>query len=212
MSEHKITRQDSVLINSVWMNMLRGLAIIAVVIHHWLLFVPHQSPISFFFSVAQIIQDVAGMAVHLFFILSGCGLTLSYFKKGKVSLRQWAKRRVEKIIVPFCIVIILTFILEILSKFVFADIIQKSHSWNSLLAYMTFTRNFYSPSWDLNPTLWFVPVIVGLYIFFPFLIKLLQKYGPIVLFIISLIVTYGSVTLCELVGYPVSHQSALPLF
>jgi peptidoglycan/LPS O-acetylase OafA/YrhL len=47
---------------------------------------------------------LAGTVVHLFFILSGCGLTVSYFRKGSVSWREWAKRRFRKIGVPYLII------------------------------------------------------------------------------------------------------------
>jgi peptidoglycan/LPS O-acetylase OafA/YrhL len=63
------------------MDMLRGFAVLAIVVHHWLLFDPFQGSILVFSSLAGIIRDVAGTMVHLFFILSGCGLTLSYFKR-----------------------------------------------------------------------------------------------------------------------------------
>ncbi len=73
------------------MDMLRGIAISAVVIHHWLLFFPHQSPISIFYTGAELIQTVAGTVVHLFFILSGYGLTVSYFQRGDFTWKEWIK-------------------------------------------------------------------------------------------------------------------------
>ena len=65
--------------SDVWMDMLRGVSIIAVVIHHWLLFLHDPGSVSFFNQVAKFIHDVAGTFVHIFFILSGWGLTVSYF-------------------------------------------------------------------------------------------------------------------------------------
>jgi peptidoglycan/LPS O-acetylase OafA/YrhL len=77
---------------------------------------------------------------------------------------------------------------------------------------MTFMRNLYSPGWTLNESLWFIPVIVGLYVLFPLLVKVLENYGAITLMLISVIVTYVSITLCVAVGYPMEHQAALPFF
>ena len=88
MANHNTSCEDMVTLDSVWMNMVRGIAISAVVIHHWLLFLPHQSSISIFHTVAELIQALAGTVVHLFFILSGCGLTVSYFRRGDFSWRQ----------------------------------------------------------------------------------------------------------------------------
>lgn len=104
------TSENIVTLDSVWMNMVRGIAISAVVIHHWLLFLPHQSSISIFYTAAELIETLAGTAVHLFFVLSGCGLTLSYFTKDVFSWRQWAAGRFRKIIVPYCVIVTLTFI------------------------------------------------------------------------------------------------------
>jgi peptidoglycan/LPS O-acetylase OafA/YrhL len=85
---------NSVSLDAVWMDMLRSLAILAVVIHHWLLFNPYSSSVWIFTNTADLIQTLTGTVVHLFFILSGCGLTVSYFRKGSDSWREWAKRRV----------------------------------------------------------------------------------------------------------------------
>ena len=43
----------------------------------------------------------------------------------------------------------------------------------------------------LNPTLWYMPVIIGLYVIFPILIKILEKYGPWIFFMISAMAIYG---------------------
>ena len=60
---------NSVSLDVVWMDMLRSLAILAVVIHHWLLFNPYSSSIRVFTNIADLIQTLAGTVVHLFFIL-----------------------------------------------------------------------------------------------------------------------------------------------
>lgn len=166
---------NSFSLDAVWMDMLRSLAILAVVIHHWLLFNPYSSSVRIFTNIADLIQTLAGTVVHLFFILSGCGLTVSYFKKGAVSWREWAKRRFRKIVAPYLIIVTATFVLANFMNFIFSNAVKTSFSPFSLLTYLTYTRNFYSPGWGLNPTLWFMPVIIGLYILFPFLVRTLKK-------------------------------------
>lgn len=204
--------ENAVTLAAVWMNLTRGIAVSAVVIHHSILFIPHQSSVSLFYTVAELVEAVAGTAVHLFFILSGCGLTVSYFKKGNFSWKDWARRRVARIIIPYWVIVSVTFLLANLGHYSSPELIKNGYSWDTLFALLTFTRNFYEPSWGLNPTLWFMPVIVGLYILFPFLLKILEKYGAFVLLTFSILATYGSISLCLVIGYPVSHQTAIPFF
>jgi peptidoglycan/LPS O-acetylase OafA/YrhL len=54
-----------------------------------------------------------------------------------------------------------------------------------------------------------MPVIIGLYVLFPFLVHILEKRRPFLLFAVSVLITYGSIGACVALGYPVSHQSAL---
>jgi peptidoglycan/LPS O-acetylase OafA/YrhL len=199
-------------LEDVWMDMVRGVAIIAIVIHHWLLFLHNPYIISFFDVLAEFIHNVAGTFVHLFFILSGCGLTVSYFKKGEPNWKQWGMKRFEKIVLPYWIIIFLTFIFINLIHHVLPTFNTFEYSWTTLLTYLSFTRNFYSPSWGLNPTLWFMPVIIGLYIIFPILMNILKKHGVIFLLLFSFLITYASITVSLLIGYPLDHQRAIFLY
>jgi peptidoglycan/LPS O-acetylase OafA/YrhL len=194
------------------MDMLRGISIIAVVIHHWLLFMHNSGSTSFSDVLAEFIHDVAGTFVHIFFILSGWGLTVSYFGKGFSSWKAWGRRRLEKIVLPYWIIILLTFSFVNLVHYILPTFIASKYSWVTLLTYLTFTRNFYSPGWGLNPTLWFMPVIVGLYLVFPILVMILKKYGTTALLLFSAIITYGSITVSINIGYPLDHQRAVFLF
>ena len=188
-----------------WMDRLRGIAIIGIVIHHWLLFMPYENS-----KLATLIHTIAGTFVHLFFILSGCGLTISYFQKGNLSWRDWAGRRFVRLVVPYWIIITVTFILVNLAHFTIPAFITKSYSWGVILAYLAFWRNFYGPAWQLNPTFWFMPVILGLYILFPILVKILKKYGGIILLVITALITYLSIYL--FFGLSTNHQSSISLF
>jgi peptidoglycan/LPS O-acetylase OafA/YrhL len=189
----------------VWMDLVRGTAIIAIVIHHWLLFMPYENS-----KLALFIHTVAGTFIHLFFVLSGCGLTISYFQTRPFTWTDWARRRFARLIVPYWIIITSTVILVNLSHFVVPKFIAESYSWTVLLTYLTFLRNFYSPAWQLNPTFWFMPVILGLYLLFPILVKILEKYGVLVLLAISILITYLSIYF--FFGFSTNHQSSVPLF
>lgn len=196
----------------IWPDLLRGLAIICVVVHHWILFNPHQSSSRLFYDGVELIGTLAGTAVHLFFILSGYGLTISYLRSKDFSWKGWIERRIRKILVPYWVIVFVTFLLADTAHRLFPLESRVSFSYGSLLSYFTLARNFYSAGWELNPTLWFMPVIVGLYLLFPFLTLMLKNFGVLVLLGVSLFVTYASITLCLWNGHEVSHQSALPFF
>jgi peptidoglycan/LPS O-acetylase OafA/YrhL len=183
-----------------------------VVIHHWIFFIPHQSTNPLFYITAELIESITGTSVHLFFILSGCGLTLSHLKKGTVLWKDWAKRRIRKIIIPYWIIIIFTFFLANYTYHIWPELIKNNYTWKSLFTYLTLTSNFYNPSWGLNPTLWFMSVIIGLYVLFPLLIKIMKNFGIFALLTFSVFVTYISITLSIIFGYTITHQTALPFF
>jgi peptidoglycan/LPS O-acetylase OafA/YrhL len=191
---------------------LRALAVIGIVIHHWLLFTPFEKTLAPFSAVAEVVKELGGTRVQLFFILSGCGLAVSYLTKGKsFSLREWVQRRFRKTVVPYWIIVGCTFVLANLS-FYFAGKSAGSYSWLSLLAYLSFTRNHYEPCEGMNPSLWFMPVIIGLYALFPLLMKFLMKYGIGRFLILTSLITYASITLFEFSGYEIEHQNAIFLF
>lgn len=191
--------------NFIWLDLLRGIAVIAIVIHHWLLFMPYQNS-----KLATFIHTIAGTFVHLFFVISGFGLTVAYFQRKHFSWKKWAQRRFLRLIIPYWIIITITIALVNLFHSAIPNLIPKNFSWRVLIAYLTFFRNFYSPAWELNPTFWFMPVILGLYLLFPICIKILEKFGVIVLLSICITITYASIYF--FLEWSTTHQSALPLF
>lgn len=193
-------------------NLIRSLAVISIVVHHWLLFIPHKSPVWAIEQSAELIETVAGTAIHLFFILSGFGLALSYFLSPSFSWAKWAKRRVTRILFPYLILVGATFGVVNFMHAVYPQVFKTSFSWATLAAYLTFTRNFYSAGWAFNPTFWYMPVIVGLYILFPLLIWVFKAAGPTLFFLATGVTTYLSISICVGIGYPIEHQTALPFF
>jgi peptidoglycan/LPS O-acetylase OafA/YrhL len=195
-----------------WMNGLRALAVIGVVIHHWLSAIPFEKNVGGFSALAQFVCEVCGTGVQLFFVLSGCGLAISYMKrKEHFLLGKWALRRFQKIVLPYWIIVACTFGLANLASFEFGDQVA-SYGWPTLLAYLSFTRNHYEPGWSMNVSMWFMPVIIGLYVFFPILMRFLKKFGMGWLLILTAIITYGSINLLEYEGYKIGHQNAIFLF
>jgi peptidoglycan/LPS O-acetylase OafA/YrhL len=124
----------------------------------------------------------------------------------------WARERFVKIVLPYWIAVIITFSLAALYFIWAQDSGQFQLSWMTLLTYLAFLRNFYEPGWTLNWTLWFMPVIIGLYVFFPILLLVMERAGITSLIVISLLVGNAAIAACVYWGYPLSHQAALPFF
>ncbi len=197
---------------SISLDILRGVAICAVILENWLLFVPGASSIFVFQEGVNFVQNVAGTMVHLFLILSGYGLTLSFYKNGSFTWSTWIKKRFVRVVFPYLVIVTLIYFIVVMLYRLCPSLFTKIYSWTTLLAYLTFLRNFYGPGSGFNPTLWFMPVIIGLYALFPFLVFVLRKKGPCTLLIVSGLLTYISITICLLTGYPVTHNTALPFF
>lgn len=193
--------------------MLKGIAIIGVFYENWINYMKLAATPVLAHSLVKIFSLAVGPFVQVFFILSGFGLTMTYLKQGKTnwSWQKWVWRRITKIVVPYEIVVILSFMLGILASYLYTTV-HVQFSWLSLLSYLTFTRNFYPPSSVWNPPLWFMPVIIGLYISFPILLRILEKWGIWMLLFISVIVTYGTLTIAALTGSTGGHSNDLFTF
>jgi peptidoglycan/LPS O-acetylase OafA/YrhL len=196
MTKSITTDIKNIVVDLTWIDMLRGAAIITVFLGNWSRYY-------------RVYFAGWGQWVQVFFILSGFGLTLSYLsRKTNWSWRRWTWRRITRIVIPYVIAVILSFMLGVLGSYLYPSI-DKQFSWKSLLAYLTFTQNFFPTTWGWNGPLWFMPVIVGLYISFPVLIKVLEKWGPWMLLLISLFVTYGTITIARLARGPRGHEADL---
>ena len=195
----------------VSITLIRAAAIVGIIMENYFSALQWHDSHQLSDDFASLFQTVMGSFVQLFFVLSGYGLTLSYFRKPPASWASWAKRRLIKILYPYWIAVIVTFTLAKLSNHWVPGSIP-DYSWTTLFAYLTFTRNFNSSGFTLNPSFWFMPVIVGLYIIYPLLIQVLKRFGLAVLIVSALFAAYGSIALCVLVDYPLAHQNALPVF
>lgn len=197
---------------SLELDALRGLSICGIIIENWLLFIPHQGPTAALYGAVGIVQSVAGTMVHLFLILSGYGLTLSCFRSQSSLWLAWAKKRFVRVVFPYLVIVTSTFVLVDMLHGLSPHLFATSYPWATLLAYLAFLRNFHGLGSSFNPTLWFMPVIVGLYLLFPLLLWVLRKKGVLFLLVFSAGLTYLSITFCLLIEYPVTHDTALPFF
>lgn len=183
-----------------WPDFLKGVAMIGVCFEHWTDNIPHQSSLTAIEKLTTF-TNYGAVFIHQFFLLSGFGLTFAYLNYGIPSWRRWARQRFAKVVVPYWTILALTLLLlTLLTTATVTPAIS--------LAYFTFTRNFFPEAWDLNSSFWFMPVIIGLYLSFPLLARLLDRRGPAVLGVVAIVVTLGTSAVLALAGYPVIHQAA----
>ncbi|HSW35207.1 MAG TPA: acyltransferase family protein, partial [Candidatus Limnocylindrales bacterium] len=81
-----------------------------------------------------------------------------------------------------------------------------------LLSYIHFLRNFNTASWDLNPTLWFMQAIFGLYILFPFLVALQKKSGLKSVLLAAAFLVGASRFIYAASGLPIDREGGSFLF
>jgi|GEM_PF-865075 len=212
MSKHgssAITPSDTTFIS---ITLIRALAIAGIIVENYCNVLGKNDAGTFSDLFTSYFSAVAGTFVHMFFVLSGYGLTLSCLKKKTVSWTAWTRERFRKIVIPYWAAVIVTFAAANLSYHWAPVSWDASYSWVTLLAYLSFLRNFYQPGWTLNPSFWFMPAIIGLYVLFPFLLAVLKRSGMTGLIVLSILVSNVSIAVCVYFGYPVFHQSALPFF
>ena len=134
-----------------WVDMLKGIAIIGVIFDNWTGFMEFADTPVLLHAMAKTFSVLVGPFVHVFFILSGFGLATAYFrgKNANWSWTRWAWRRITKVVIPYIVFVAFTFSMGILGSYLYASIDLK-FSWASFFAHLTFTRNFYPPSWIWN--------------------------------------------------------------
>jgi len=194
-----------------WIDGLKGIAIVGVVLENWMSAIPHECPVAPFYYLLAL-TTCGGTLVHLFFALSGYGLTRSYYLRGVGSWRRWAVRRLAKVAVPYWVVVTLTLLVANALHAFSPTYYPRDYSASTWISYGTFTRFAAPQGWSLNTAFWFMPVIAGLYLIFPLLIRILNRFGPVCFCAVALFVTYGSIAAAFLAGYPAGHQAALPMF
>lgn len=208
-TESIMTKIENIAVDLTWIDMLKGIAIIGVFFDNWTGYMEFETTPALLYSLARTFALGVAPFTQVFFILSGFGLTIAYLNgKTNWNWKRWAWRRITKIVIPYEIAVIFSFMLGILGSYLYTSI-DMQFSWTSLFAYLTFTRNFYPTSWGWNGPLWFMPVIIGLYISFPVLIKIMEKWGLWVLLLISVFVTYGTITTAVLTGASWGHSADL---
>lgn len=156
--------------------------------------------------------------VHIFIVLSGFGLTYSCLNKQNISWKHWYIKRAERILPVYWLVSLFGFLFLTCINLRQDNLaINFVESLGRLILDLSLLRNFYYKTIFNYPNdqLWFVPLIVGMYMIFPWLYKLIIKHRTIKNYLIILIgaitteFIYRATSIYLLDGAPVGFQTPL---
>lgn len=195
-----------------WIDVFRGVAILGVFFEHWLDSFPFSDENGLGRQLADGIYR-SGLLVHLFFFLSGFGLTRSLVSRNEQqNWSEWIIRRIGTIAVPFWIVTTITFLVSNWIGRYAPELGLVKCSISDLVWNLTFLRNQFPSSQQLNSSYWFMPVIVGLYLVFPVLSLLLSRLGEVKFAAVCTALNFASVAFAFYLGWDGDHQSSTFLF
>ena len=162
----------------------KGFAIFYIMVYHFL------QPFHFNSIVTGLIA-FGGSGVHLFFFLSGYGLSLSVFK----GIKLFFKRRFINIVLPFYIYILVAFLFSRFTP------VFSQFGWDAFFANIFLYKMFsatYITSFGFQ--LWFFSTIVQFYLVYPLLVWTLNKTGKRNFILLSFILSIGWMTLIYFLG------------
>lgn len=176
-------------------HIIRSLLSIIIVLTHF--FQRIQHPFGEFFGIKEIYYvSLGGVSVTFFIFISGVFLEKSVNSK-LINLASFYKNKLKKIYSMYWSSIITIFlislVLSLLSILKNMEL-EKIENFSDLLIFLSGTIAFFD-KWNdsINPSSWFVGLIVSLYLIFPFLRKFLFRHklkGLIILFLISIFSRY----------------------
>ncbi|MFC1711388.1 acyltransferase family protein [Patescibacteria group bacterium] len=204
-------------------DLLRGWAILLILLYHIFLFFLDKNILSKptgyienfsrFKSLLGYFLASGYQGVHLFLIISGFLLTLSTSKKN-YSLLDFYKKRLKRILVPFYPVWLLSIILIFL-----AATLPFFKNFNTFLKLDVALKTLFFPLYfdfrssvlsQVNRAWWFLPLILELYIIFPFLSTIQKKVSTNTFIILTFLVTihYRLLATFLLKGSPIGVVAA----
>lgn len=188
-----------------WVDALKAFAIIAILLNHsveafnsipwfsnpstnWPSFAERMSNVfpqqgTLTIRIVQFLGWLGDMGPGIFIFASGLTLTLSALNKPKNTLDFYKSRIIR--IYPLYITIHL--IILFVAKFIFKWNIHILSPYNLLsLLGLRFTNGLF---YYLNPSWWFIWLIIQMYIFFPLLIYILKKKGATNFLVLTFVIT-----------------------
>jgi peptidoglycan/LPS O-acetylase OafA/YrhL len=169
---------------------LRGVAAFFVIISHVLqaTSVSYASPFLVMQNDILSLFDLGSYGVVLFFSLSGCTLYLSNSHKVKKHMMvNFYIKRFFRIWPAYIIALSFYMVFRMVFEYYYINPqgywiepqFLSSYSLNDLLSYITLTFNFTGNSGLFNNAFWSLPIEFQYYLFFPLMVLLLHKFGPL---------------------------------
>ncbi|MBA4853083.1 acyltransferase [Emticicia sp. BO119] len=154
----------------------RGFSIFTIVIYDFLFTYPLPTYLNY-------AKSFGAAGIHLFFFVSGFGLTLSKY----TDYQTFIKRRLIKVLVPYYITITLIFLINLVTKVYGIDFLA---FLGHILLFKMFNSD-YTTSYGAQ--FWFISTIVQFYLIFPLLLWILksEKYKLFILLTVVISVGYS---------------------
>jgi peptidoglycan/LPS O-acetylase OafA/YrhL len=165
---------------------LKGYAIFTIIIFHYLQALKLPSPFSEFIFFG-------GTGVHLFVLLSGFGLYLSYLTK-PLTYPSYIKKRLSKIYIPYIIVVFLSALLSL-----FLPLYENSlYAFGGhVLLYKMFDETIMG---SYGYPLWFISMILQFYIVFYVIAFIAKRSGNVKFLILCTALSMAWIALVLLIG------------
>jgi len=131
---------------------------------------------------------VATLAVALFFMISGAGLSLS--TKEHFDYKQYYKKRFLRILIPFYLVYALTVLGKAFQRHSLAAVFSAISPWRFLFTITGldgYLELYGVETFSMGVGEWFLGCILLLYVVYPFLRSLLQRSAPIFLILTTVV-------------------------
>lgn len=180
-----------------WIDGIKGFAIIGILVNHfvesfiafpwssypsynWPEFSERISKIfpageNIFLQIVTILGRLGDMCPGVFILVSGFSLTLSSFMKNEkeINFRNFYKKRLLRIMPLYLVIHIIVLVCGVLLGDGNINLLASPSVFLSMLG-LRFTDKLF---FYINPSWWFIWLIIQLYLVFPFLFRLLTKAG-----------------------------------
>ncbi|MEM8999758.1 MAG: acyltransferase [Bacteroidota bacterium] len=173
--------------NLAIINFLKGYSIFTIVVFHYLQYLSLPSPLDRLISFG-------GTGVHLFVLLSGFGLYLSYLRK-PIGYGSFLKKRFTKIYVPYVIVVLLAAFLSLGFDFYGNSLYALG---GHLFLYKMFDESIVG---SYGYQLWFISMIIQYYLLFYVLVRIFKSMTKTAFLVLALAISFLWATIVHYLGY-----------